>query len=208
MNYIVTKPTKSKGIAILLVLIFGPIGLFYASIRAGIIMTILPIIVLGIITVSLISGNAMFLLGSLGVAFAFGIFYWIICLIWTVNAVDIYNEKIERGAFTHQNQPFNSQYDNYQNKNLISSENESGKNKEFREWFKNNPTKGINDYFREVGNPISQKASTEMNVYNDDKIDISFIIYSLICFLILTCMVLMYDTDDKTYNLINIFRFF
>src|SRR5438552_3606115 len=100
MNYIVTKPTKSKGIAALLVFLFGGIGLFYASVTGGIIMGIVaPIasfffLFLGIIT-STISLFALVIV--------FCCLYYIICLIWALKAVNNYNQTLISESYLYDN---------------------------------------------------------------------------------------------------------
>ncbi len=77
---IITVPTKSIGLSILLTFLFGPLGMLYSTIVGGIIMFIVSIIV--------------FIL-TLG----FGILItWPICVIWGAIAVDIYNKKLLSGT--------------------------------------------------------------------------------------------------------------
>lgn len=110
MNYIVTKPTKSKGIAILLVLLFGPVGLFYSSIRGGVIMLISPIIALLLFYGSSFTGNLGLGMASLSFLFIFTSLFWIICIIWAVNAVDKYNAELYKNS-NNQNSPKTSPYE-------------------------------------------------------------------------------------------------
>ena len=75
---------KSKGIGFLLILIFGPIGLFYSTITGGIIMCLLiPVLFLLI----LVSGNEAYLTLLL----LFLPFYYIICFIWSYRSISNYN---------------------------------------------------------------------------------------------------------------------
>lgn len=76
---IVTVSTKSTGVAILLTILFGPIGMFYATIPGAIIMLIIGIAV-GFVT------------GGLGLPVV-----WIVSIIWGVSAVKSYNRKIIEG---------------------------------------------------------------------------------------------------------------
>lgn len=85
-QYMITKPTKSIGIALVLALLFGPIGLFYASIIGGIVM----FFVCGIL-------NAIGLL-MMGV----GLFVTIpvtgiMCAIWAYISVERYNRLLLNG---------------------------------------------------------------------------------------------------------------
>ena len=91
MNYIVTKPIKSKGIAALLVFIFGGLGLFYASIVGGIIMGIVaPIAVYFFLILGVIKDTMSLIV----IVIIFCCLYYILCLIWALNAVSNYNKKI------------------------------------------------------------------------------------------------------------------
>ena len=74
---IVVQNSKSVGLAFVLAFLFGPLGLFYASVTGGIVMLILGVI-LGIVTLG------------------FGlIFIWIGCVIWAVVAVNKANKVIQ-----------------------------------------------------------------------------------------------------------------
>jgi hypothetical protein len=85
MSYIVTKQTKSTGVAVLLTCLFGGIGLFYASIVGGIIMTLFfPVIVFFLF----FTGH---FIASIGLACS----YYIICIIWSIVSVASYNRKIQ-----------------------------------------------------------------------------------------------------------------
>jgi len=81
---IVTKSTKGVGTAVFLVVIFGPLGMFYSTIGGAILMTIAaPIIFIML----LMSGN----IGSLIFA---AIIYYPVCMIWAGSAASSYNQKI------------------------------------------------------------------------------------------------------------------
>lgn len=76
-----TKPTvvlttKSPGIAILLTILFGPIGMFYSTIGGAIVMLLVSLIV-GVVTLG------------------FGLLItWPICILWAALAASSYNRKI------------------------------------------------------------------------------------------------------------------
>ncbi len=91
MNYIVTKQTKSKGIAILLVAIFGPLGMFYSTIWGGIIMTLIAPILIFILFLKGVLVNSEPLVV---IAFFWGFLAYIICFVWAVSAVNAYNWRI------------------------------------------------------------------------------------------------------------------
>lgn len=85
---IVTKSTKSVGIAVLLVVIFGPLGMLYSTISGAILMTILAPIILVI----------LLLTGNWGSLILLAILYYPICMIWAGNAASNYNQKIIKQA--------------------------------------------------------------------------------------------------------------
>jgi hypothetical protein len=85
MNYIVTKQLKNAGLAAFLTILFGGIGLFYASIWGGIIMTVLfPVAVF-----------LLFFSGHFFGAIIFACSYYIICFAWAIVSVRLYNKKVQ-----------------------------------------------------------------------------------------------------------------
>lgn len=78
-NVIITRSPKSQGIGVILTLLFGPLGLFYASIIGGVIMCVvaLPLVL---------------------ITFGIG---WIIvvpiCVVWSLVAVGNYNKNLYAG---------------------------------------------------------------------------------------------------------------
>lgn len=73
---IVTKAAKSMGIAIILAVLLGPLGLFYSTIIGGIVMAIVSLVV-GFLTVG------------------FGLLLtWPICVLWAAVAVGMHNKRI------------------------------------------------------------------------------------------------------------------
>jgi len=72
----VVTPTKSVGIAVLLAIFFGPLGMLYATVLGGIVMLIVSMLV------------ALVTLG-------FGLFLtWPICVVWAAIATNAYNKRI------------------------------------------------------------------------------------------------------------------
>lgn len=77
---VIVTQQKSMGVALLLTFIFGPLGLFYASVTGGVILTILTIII-GILTLGL------------------GLFLgWMASIIWAAVAVNKHNQRNLSGA--------------------------------------------------------------------------------------------------------------
>ncbi|MBU1615986.1 hypothetical protein KJ693_11855 [bacterium] len=76
---VVVTSTKSMGIAILLTVLFGPLGMLYSTIWGAIIMIVLSGII-GIVTLG------------------FGLlFTWPVCIIWAAVATNLYNKKLLAG---------------------------------------------------------------------------------------------------------------
>jgi len=73
---IVVTPTKSVGIAIILTVLFGSLGMFYSTVWGGVIMTVLSIVV-GVAT--------------LGIGL---LVTWPISIIWGAWAASSYNKKL------------------------------------------------------------------------------------------------------------------
>jgi hypothetical protein len=80
---VVSVSTKSMGVAIILTVIFGPLGMLYSTILGGIIMGIISLIV-GVLT------------------FGIGlVITWPICVIWAAVAANSYNNKLLTGNVAH-----------------------------------------------------------------------------------------------------------
>jgi len=75
-NHTTVVSTKNVGLAILLTVLFGPLGMLYATIPGAIIMIIVTFVV-GVVTVGL---------GYL--------ITWPVCIIWAAVAANSYNKQI------------------------------------------------------------------------------------------------------------------
>ncbi len=73
---VVVTSTKNVGVAIILTILFGPLGMFYSTIWGAVIMLIVSLI-LGVFTVGL----------SLFVT-------WPVCVIWGAIAANSYNQSL------------------------------------------------------------------------------------------------------------------
>lgn len=80
VQHVVVTPTKSMGIAIILTVLFGPLGMLYSTIIGGVIMLI----------ASVILGAVTFGLGLLVT--------WPICIIWAAVAVSSHNRGLLAGT--------------------------------------------------------------------------------------------------------------
>ncbi|NUQ12988.1 MAG: hypothetical protein HUU26_11805 [Gemmatimonadaceae bacterium] len=77
---VVTVNSKSIGVAIVLTVLFGPVGMLYSTVPGALIMMIVSAVV------------GIFTLG-------FGLlFTWPICIVWGVMAANAYNKQLLTGA--------------------------------------------------------------------------------------------------------------
>lgn len=76
----VVVASKSMAVAIILAILFGPLGMLYSTVKGGVIMLILFAIV-GVLTV----GIGLFVL-------------WPICVIWAAVAANAHNNQMVQGA--------------------------------------------------------------------------------------------------------------
>lgn len=160
--FLVTKSLKSIGIAILLTFLFGSIGLFYASVSGGLIMTLTPIFLFLLLFVGTLQDNSILVGWSSGLLIIFVLTYWLINIIWAVISVNSYNEKIEDDA-KRQFELWNSLHEKGQSQFVINVNqkspniNTSGQGTtlsskpNLQDWAKNNPGKSINDYYSKFG---------------------------------------------------------
>jgi hypothetical protein len=165
--YLLTKSPKSVGVAILLTFLFGPIGLFYASVSGGLIMTFTPIFLFILSLVGLVQKNLFLLVWSGGFLIIYAVTFWLINIIWAVLSVIHYNEVLEDDA-KRQFDLWNNHHEKSQNQFVGSTnQKESDINTSGREvievstkpnlqdWLKNNPGKTMNDYFAKFGNQLN-----------------------------------------------------
>jgi hypothetical protein len=159
---LVTKSPKSIGIAILLTILFGPLGLLYATISGALIMLLAPILVLALFLIGVLQDNSALMNLSLGLLLFFALSYWLICIVWAVISVKEYNKNIEDENI-RQFELWNSIYGKDQKEITINVNRESQKisisgqgakensKPSLQEWAKNNPGKSINDYYSKFG---------------------------------------------------------
>lgn len=160
--FLVTKSPKSIGIALLLTCLFGPIGLLYASISGGLIMTLTPIIIILFLYVGVWQDSTLLMAWQSGLILIFIVADWFIMLIWAVIGVKSYNQKIETDA-KKQFELWDRLYSKDEKQIVIDVNREppkistSGKGAivsskpSLQEWAKSNPGKSINDYYSKYG---------------------------------------------------------
>ena len=109
MDKILVVQTKSVGLAIILTIFFGPIGLFYASVSGALFLILgIPLIIGIYFGVGLINVDYTIIFSSIVVLIVFLVFEWLISIIWSVVAVNNYNKNLIRKS---------------ENKNHIHTEN-------------------------------------------------------------------------------------
>ena len=160
---IITKSTKSVGIAILLTFLFGPIGQFYASVIGGLIMTFMPIFLTVLSLVGLAQKNSSLFGWSFGILVVFSLTYWLINIIWAVISVSKYNREIEEDAkkqvamwnSNHHHNPnqfeTNINQKAYGLKTTMQEQIKVTTKPNLQEWLRDNPGNTINDYFMKFG---------------------------------------------------------
>ena len=79
---IIVVPTKSMGMAIILAVILGPLGLFYSTILGGIVMLAVSLFALLIAFLTFGFGSVLFF------------FIYPTCIIWTAVATNAHNKEM------------------------------------------------------------------------------------------------------------------
>jgi hypothetical protein len=160
--FFVTKSPKSIGIAIILTILFGPIGLFYASVSGALIMILVPIFPILLLVFGFSQDNSILVNLSLGLLLIFALTYWLISIIWAVISVNSYNKEIE-DVNKRQFELWDRHYEKDQKQIVINVNPESPKlstsghgatvsaKPSLQEWAKNNPNKSIHDYYAKFG---------------------------------------------------------
>ncbi len=92
-HIVIARHPKNMGVGLILTIIFGSIGLLYSTVVGGLIMTffVQPVLML-----SLITGHHI-------LSILIALFYWPICIYWTIKAIKTYNSKLFAGEDTNEN---------------------------------------------------------------------------------------------------------
>jgi predicted membrane protein len=148
--------TKSLGLAIVLTLFLGPLGLFYASITGGLIMCLIPILLFALFLFGALADSSFILASSLILLIVFAVSYWIICVIWAATAVSNHNNKVVdnvRQAELLRKINESKLVDTSIQKSIterqvtVQETNSNADRPTLQDWIKANPNKGINDYY-------------------------------------------------------------
>lgn len=160
--FLTTKSPKSVGIAILLTILFGPIGLFYASIFGALVMICAPVLVFALFLIGILQENSALMNLSAGLLLFFALTYWLICIVWAIISVNEYNKEIDNENY-RQFEIWDSLHGKDQKQVVINVTRDSPKigtseqgarvssKPSLQEWAKSNPGKSINDYYSKYG---------------------------------------------------------
>lgn len=211
MNYTENVKTKSLGLAIVLSLIFGPIGLFYASVSGGLIMSLTPLAVFLLLFLGVISQSSVLLASSAILLVIFALSYWIICVIWAATSVSNYNNKVINDArheeflriLDEKNQINNSQIV----QNTTPEETTKVPDKQnidqptIKVWKQQNPNSSTNEYYEIYGTPqstiITPTYTYEETNSSEEKSNSLFLYIALTIILIISVILFVYVTKLK-----------
>lgn len=101
-NYVIVKSTKSTGVAILLTILLGPIGLFYASVAGGLVMTLTPLFLFVLMIIGMFGDSTILFTSSFMLLIFLAMTAWLISIIWAVVAVGNYNRDLLENAHSIQ----------------------------------------------------------------------------------------------------------
>lgn len=179
MEKILVVQTKSVGLAIILTILFGPIGLFYASISGALFLILgIPLIIGIFLGVGLINIDYTIIFSSIAVLIVFLVFEWLISIIWSVVAVNKYNNNLisksenKRETYTGYSKP-NQKIETYKirenrehrtaHSDYIPKRNENNDIPTLEEWLKL-PGRTENGYNLKFGITNNRKSSSNINI--------------------------------------------
>lgn len=210
MNYTENVRTKSLGWAIVLTLIFGPLGLFYASVSGGLIMTLTPVALFVLFLLGAVTQSSILLASSGILLIIFALSYWIICVIWAATSVSNYNNKVINDS---RHEEFlrlldeNNQANNKIVQNVIPTEitkvadNQNLDQPTIKVWKQQNPHRSLNEYYQIYGVPQSPiVASTytyEEAYYIHEKPSNSWLYVTLVIGFVVMIAVITNPNEDK-----------
>jgi hypothetical protein len=95
-RHVIVTPVKSIGVSILLTILLGPLGLFYASVMGALILILgIPVLGAALAAVALPGAHdASAALGFLTLVLAYAALVWPTAVIWGALAVRSYNRKL------------------------------------------------------------------------------------------------------------------
>lgn len=205
--------TKSLGLAIVLTLFFGPLGLFYASITGGLIMCLTPVLLFALFIFGAVADSSFLLASSLVLLIVFAVSYWIICVIWAATAVSNHNNKVndairqaELLKKLKETKPTDtsSQNTSISRQTSIQETHSNSDRPSLQDWGKTNPHSSINDYYRIYGVPESSVNTTSYIDTTNQKEESSnnTLLYtvSAVAILLVIFVVFLYDKETKSLS--------
>ena len=210
MNYTENVKTKSLGLAIVLTLLFGPLGLFYASVSGGLIMSLTPLALLILLFIGAVSQSSILLASSAILLGIFALSYWVICVIWAATSVSNYNNQVINDARQEELSRIleeNNRINNQIVPSVITKEITKAPNKQSIDqptvtaWQKQNPHRSINDYYQIYGVPqshiITPTYTYEEAYYIHEKPNNSWLYITIAIVLIILIAVITNPNEDK-----------
>lgn len=205
--------TKSLGLAIVLTLFFGPLGLFYASITGGLIMCLTPVLLFALFIFGAVADSSFLLASSLVLLIVFAVSYWIICVIWSATAVSNHNNKVNEAIRQaellkqlKETKPTDrsTQNTNVTRQTSIQETKSNSDRPSLQDWGKTNPHSSINDYYRIYGVPESSVNTTSYIDTTNQKEESSnnTLLYtvSAVAILLVVFVVFFYDKETKSLS--------
>lgn len=205
--------TKSLGLAIVLTLFFGPLGLFYASVTGGLIMCLTPVLLFALFIFGAVADSSFLLASSLVLLIVFVISYWIICVIWGATAVSNHNNKVndairqaELLKQLKETKPTDTSTlnTNVTRQTSIQETQTNSDRPSLQDWRKANPYSTVNDYYRIYGVPESSVNTTTYIDTTNQKVESSnnTLLYtvSAVAILLVVFVVFLYDKETKSLS--------
>lgn len=104
-NTVLLAPKKSIVVALALTFLFGPLGLFYASVWGALLMILVDVVAFVLLMTSAVSltalGGSFAAIGLVGGLIWLVLVQWPACMVWALVACLRYNGKINRIAFNN-----------------------------------------------------------------------------------------------------------
>ncbi|RYD57628.1 MAG: hypothetical protein EOP56_07570 [Sphingobacteriales bacterium] len=148
------KQQKSLVAAILLSVLLGPIGVFYASIWSGTILTFGPFILVFLLKAPQYASLGDAIESTLLTVFTIGILsfviYWPFCIMWSALMTVIYNRRVNKSNYRLARTLTTVEPVKVQRNTIRKAEPQKQSNAEVRpkigDWLRDNPGKTMQDY--------------------------------------------------------------
>lgn len=128
--------------------LIGPLGLFYATVPA-VSLCHFSTVATCLILKGALGDDAALMITAGSLLILYGGFWWIICIIWGIIAVNNYNRKIMNEATSLS--AFLNNNKKYKEGPVKSIKSSFSTKPDIKSWPKENPYKGVNDYYEKFG---------------------------------------------------------